>query len=236
LEQIVQELEADRKRGIEMTPAFLRVLTAYHGEGRTFKLERNDFIGVTSTRMKHLVANAEFPIAGTFQYGPHIGVLLNMESDRDPKEFSVELAHEIGHFERMKQKKADIDEDPKKARLEEGIVQANAKRVAVIGGFADATAMNGYEFETWVAEALSQKLGVLLMDHTHSEIRQIMARQGRWPGMLPDPYQYLVDNLDGYSKTVEEASRAGEDIGEARLRELALKFNQAKTNLEKMLE
>lgn len=236
LQQVVAELDKDRATGSQRGESLSLALRVYYGVEDDSKLELNNFVWVSHARMRELVTNTEFPAAGAFKYGEHIGVLLNAESTKDAKEFSAEVAHEVGHFERMKSGKDDTNKDQKKVRLEEGIVQANAINVAEKGGFQDAKSLEVYDFETSVVMKLAEKLGVDLMSYSHAEIEQLMKLIPTTAEISSNPYQYLVDNLDSYIRAVGEVDKAGDNIDPKRLNELALQFTQAENAINKLLE
>jgi hypothetical protein len=233
--QVAAELDRDKTLRMQRAASLLGVLRAYHGPGET-PMEQNDFMYVSPGRMRELVSNAEFPAAGAFRYGPHVGVLLNAELEDGGHEFSAQVAHEVGHLERMRSGDDDTEKDVKKIRLEEGIVQANARDVASRGDFTDAKALEAYDFETSVAVRLADKLGVALMEFSHAEIEQLMRLSPTLSAIAENPYQLLVDSLDTYVRAVDEVDKAGDSIDPKRLNELAILFMKAEKTINTLLD
>lgn len=236
VQDVARALDEDKKIPQPVQNNLQAAREAFYGK-RT-PMEANDIIWVSETRMKEVIAT-EFPAAGAFKYGDHVGILLTYKEGESPTEFQAKVVHELGHFERNKSGKDDSAHDLKKANLEEGIVQANARKAAEKGGFDKAMSLTVYAFESEVADKLSRKLGVdSLMGYSHSEIEKLMNETPSMKSAAPNGYNYLIDNLDNYLQSVNEVDRAEKlkrEIPPERFNVLVNQFAKAKLNIDKLL-
>lgn len=122
------------------------------------------------------------------------------------------VIHERGHLERDANGLFTDSLPEASLPLEEGIVQAASRTIAVDNRKAY---INCFEFETWVAESLAKQLQVeSLMRYSHQQIKDMMARRYPQAEFPRHPYHELDYEIGSYNLAVKNAREADRNLQE----------------------
>lgn len=180
--------------------------------GRLFLLPRSRIVELAGNNLDGLA----YTLGGAVS---EIIVPIDDESLSDPNSLYDVIVHELGHQARHEQK---LDQNASRW-LEEGIVQANARRVEWANNRISRRSKEIYHIEAEVAERLGLKLGEDLFTLSHDEIREKMRAVYGYLGIAGDPYDELVFCIYDYRKMFDEFAcrlETEENISESEIKEM----------------
>lgn len=190
---------------------------------RLFLLPRSRIVELAGDELDGLA----YTLKGTVG---EIIVPIDDETLSDPEHPYDVVVHELGHQARQAQ---GLDEDASRG-LEEGIIQANAKKIEQANDKLSRRSGEVYHIETEVAERLGVKLGVDLFTLSHSQIREKMENVYANLGMVGEPYDELIYDIYDYRKMFDGFANqleTDESIGESDIADMKQQLKAKKRSI-----